>query len=336
MRLAELTGVQTFQIVDVPRPEPAAGEVLVEVSVCGVCASELDPWTGRAPIDFPARLGHEVSGTVVGLGPAGAGADPVPEHDRGLRVGEPVAVWTTGSGYADFVTAPAAHCRPLGDVPVDLGLLEPIACAANAVELADVRLGDDVLIIGAGFMGGLVQQLVQLRGARQVIVVDRRADVLGLAARLGATRTVDGSREPVAEVVGAMTGGRGADITFEVTGVQGGLDLIGEVTRMSGKVVLVGYHQGANRSIPLGFWNWMAYDLRNAHFREVSTIMRGMDIAGRLLAAGRLDLSPLVTHRFDLDDIAAAFAAATSKPSGFIKAVVTMTSSPGHAARALS
>ena len=68
----------------------------------------------------------------------------------------------------------------------------------------------------------------------------------------------------------------------------------------------------------------MAYDLRNAHFREVSTIMRGMDVGGRLLAAGRLDLSSLVTHRFELDDIAAAFAAAVGKPDGFVKAVVTV------------
>jgi 2-desacetyl-2-hydroxyethyl bacteriochlorophyllide A dehydrogenase len=318
MRLAELVGIEEFQIIEVPKPEPLAGELLVEVSACGVCTSELDPWTGRAPARFPLRPGHEVSGTVAGIGPSRA------DSDLRFSVGDRIAVWTTGSGFAEYVTAPAAYCRPLGSIPADLGLLEPIACATNAVELADVRLGDDVVIIGAGFMGALVQQLVQLRGARQVIVVDRRPDVLDLAHRLGATRTVDGRQESVAEVVAAATDGRGADVTFEVTGAQGGLDQISDVTRMSGKAVLVGYHQGADRTIPLGQWNWMAYDLRNAHFREVSTIMRGMDVGGRLLAAGRLDLAPLVTHRFELDDIAAAFAAAVSKPDGFVKAVVTV------------
>ena len=74
-----------------------------------------------------------------------------------------------------------------GRRPARRGLAEPLACAANAVEPADVRLGDDVVIIGAGFMGNLVHQLVQLRGARQVIVADRRPDVLALAAALGAT-----------------------------------------------------------------------------------------------------------------------------------------------------
>jgi threonine dehydrogenase-like Zn-dependent dehydrogenase len=267
------------------------------------------------PADLPLRNGHEVSGVVVELGP----------EATGFAVGDPVAVWTTGWGYAEYVTAPAAYCRALGDVPLEAGLLEPIACAANAVELADVRLADDVVILGAGFMGALVQQLVQLRGARTVTVVDRRPDVLALATAYGATRTVDTSRESAEEVVAEVTGGRGADVTFEVTGVQGGLDLVGDVTRMSGKVVLVGFHQGEARAVPLGWWNWMAFDLRNAHFREVATVMRGMDIGSRLLTAGRLDLSPLVTHRFDLADINDAFRAAVTKPPGFVKAIVTMT-----------
>ena len=314
MRLAELAGAEDYRVVEVDAPRPAAGELLVEVFACGVCASELDVWTGLVPADFPLRNGHEVSGVVVELG---AGA-------TGFAVGDPVAVWTTGSGYAEYVTAPAAYCRALGDVPLDAGLLEPIACATNAVELADVRLADDVVILGAGFMGALVQQLVQLRGARTVTVVDRRPDALALATAYGATRTVDTAHESADEVVNKVTGGRGADVTFEVTGVQGGLDLVGDVTRMSGKVVLVGYHQGEPRAVPLGHWNWMAYDLRNAHFREVATIMRGMDIGARLLTNSQLDLSRLVTYRFALVEINDAFRAAVSKPEGFVKAIVTM------------
>ena len=129
--------------------------MLVEVGACGVCASELEPWTGRAPARFPLRPGHEVSGTVVGVGAAS------PDSDLRFAVGDRIAVWTLGSGFAEYVAAPSRVLpTDSGPVPADLGLLEPIACAANAVELADVRLGDDVVIIGAGFMGALVQQLV--------------------------------------------------------------------------------------------------------------------------------------------------------------------------------
>ncbi|HEY0237627.1 MAG TPA: zinc-binding dehydrogenase [Friedmanniella sp.] len=314
MRLAELVAPRTFRVLEVAPPLRAAGELLVDVVACGVCASELDQWDGSSGVELPRRIGHEVSGTVTQADPGSAYA-----------VGDPVAVWTPGSGYADQVSAPEASCRALGTFPVGLGLLEPVACAANAVELAGVRLADDVVIVGAGFMGSLVQQLVALRGARSVTVVDRRPDVLALARLLGATRTVDPRQESAADAVAALTDGRGADVTFEVTGVQGGLDAVGDLTRMSGRVVLVGFHLGAPRTIPLGHWNWMAYDLRNAHFRDPATIMRGMDVAGRLLAAGRLDLEPLVTHRFPLGRIDEAFATAVAKPQGFVKAVVTMT-----------
>jgi L-iditol 2-dehydrogenase len=317
VRLAELVGPREFRVLEVERPVRGPGELLVDVVACGVCASELDTWEGRSGVDFPRRIGHEVTGVVA-------------ESEEGspFAPGDPVAVWTLGAGYAEQVSAQADACRPLGTFPVDLGLLEPVACAVNAVELADVRLADDVVIIGAGFMGSLVQQLVALRGPRSVTVVDRRPDVLDLARRLGATRTVDSRQEPAAGVVASMTDGRGADVTFEVTGVQGGLDAIGDLTRMSGKVVLVGFHQGGPRTLPLGHWNWMAYDLRNAHFRDPGTISRGMDVAGRLLAAGRLDLASLVTHRFALEDIDEAFATAVAKPDGFVKAVVTMSDQP--------
>lgn len=73
--------------------------------------------------------------------------------------------------------------------------------------------------------------------------------------------------------------------------------MLGDVTRISGKVVMVGYHQGGMREIPLAYWNWMAFDIINAHFGEEATIMRGMRIGMRLLTSGRSSLADLVTHR---------------------------------------
>src|SRR5918995_935193 len=101
-----------------------------------------------------------------------------------------VAAWAR-EGYADYVAVDAHWCFPTGDVPLDQALGEPIACAVNAVDLADVRLGDDVVVIGTGFMGNLVQQLVALRGPRHIIVADTRPDALERAAVMGATRTID-------------------------------------------------------------------------------------------------------------------------------------------------
>ncbi len=313
MKIAVLTGPERFEVVDEPVPDIAPDEVLVRTAACGVCASELDMWEGRYDGEYPRFLGHEVSGVVERVGSA----------VTGLRPGDPVAVWVTERGFADYVAAKAEHCLPADGLPLELALGEPVACAVNAVELAAPALGDDVVIVGAGFMGNLVQKLVALRGCRHLVVADTRSDALDRAARIGATQVVNVAEHDLAMVVQELTGGRGADVTFEVTGMQGALESLGDVTRMSGKIAIVGYHQGEPRAIPLGQWNWMAFQLINAHFRDVNTIMRGMSVGMRLLTAGRISLDGLVTHRFGLEQINEAFATAVDKPEGFVKSTVT-------------
>jgi threonine dehydrogenase-like Zn-dependent dehydrogenase len=313
MKIAVLKGRRSFEIEEVDVPAIAGDEVLVRVAACGVCASELEMWAGEEPLEEPLYLGHEVSGIV-----ADVGADVT-----GLETGARVGVWVTSHGFAEYVAVKADHCRHAGEGPLDEALAEPLACAANAVELTDVRLGDDVVIVGAGFMGNLVQKLASLRGARQIIVADARDDALDRATALGATRVVHVTRESLPDVVRGLTDGRGADVTFECTGTQAALSGVADVTRMSGKIAIVGFHQGDERRVPLGYWNWMAFTVVNAHFRDVSTIMRGMTIGMRLVAAGVLSMDDLVTHRFPLERIDEAFETLRSKPTGFAKAVVT-------------
>ncbi|CAA9518388.1 MAG: Threonine dehydrogenase and related Zn-dependent dehydrogenases [uncultured Thermoleophilia bacterium] len=295
-------------------PEIGPAEVLIRVANCGVCASEVDMWEGNAGIEFPRHVGHEVSGVIERVG-----ADVTQ-----FAPGDPVAAWVTGGGFAEYVAVEAEYCLPADGVPLDLALGEPLACAVNAVELTDVALGDDVVLIGAGFMGHLVHKLVELRGPGQVIVADARDDALARARAIGPCRTVNVREESLAEVVAELTGGRGADVTFEITGVQAPLTMAGEVTRMSGTVAIVGYHQGGTREIDLAAWNWNAFRVVNAHFRDVGVIMRGMRTGMRLLRAGRIDLSDVVTHRFGLDAVATAFETAHTKPEGFAKSTVSM------------
>jgi L-iditol 2-dehydrogenase len=314
VRLAVLNAPQQIDVVDEPVREPAADEVLLRIASCGVCASELDMWQGKADIEYPSFPGHEVSGIVERVGARVEGFEP----------GDRVAAWVTERGFAEYVPVRAEYCFPAGSVPLDLALAEPLACALNAVELAAPALGDDIVVIGAGFMGNLVQKLVQLKGPRHVIVADTRPDALERAAGLGATRTVDVRSESLVDVVREATGGAGADVSFEVTGAQGALASLGEVTRMSGKVAIVGYHQGGTRELPLATWNWMAFQIVNAHFRDIETIMGGMRAGMRLLTSGRLALDDLVTHRFALEDVNEAFAVAVEKPVGFVKATVTV------------
>lgn len=313
MKIAVLPVAQRFEVVDEPAPRIAEDEVLLRVAACGVCTSELDMWLGRAGhATMPWYPGHEVSGVVEEVG-----ADV-----EGLSAGDRVAAWVTARGFAELVAVKAEYCFPAGDVSLDVALGEPMACAVNAVDLANPALGDDVLVIGAGFMGNLVQLLVGQQGPRQLIVADPREDALERASRLGATAVVDPSREDLIRRVNELTDGRGVDTTFEVTGVQQAIDPIGDVTRESGAVVITGYHQGEPRRIPLGQWNWKAFRIVNAHFREVQTILRGMRMGMRLLTSGRVRLDDLVTHRFPLEGIDEAFRTAVDKPTGFVKATV--------------
>jgi L-iditol 2-dehydrogenase len=315
MKIAVLQAPRNFEIIEESIPEIAPDEVLLRVAACGVCTSELDQWEGKAGgITYPRFPGHEASGIVEQVG----------SQVVSFRPGDRVAAWVTSRGFGEFVSVKAEYCFPAGDMPLDLALAEPLACSVNAVEMANLSLSDDVVIIGAGFMGNLVQKLVQLKGPRHVIVADTRPDALERAKEMGATRVVDVRNESLPEVVKQLTDGLGADVSFEATGAQAPLTMLGDVTRMSGKVVIVGFHQGGMREIPLAYWNWMAFQIHNAHFREISTIMRGMRIGMRLLTSGRLSLEDLVTHRFRLNDINQAFATACEKPEGFVKSTVIM------------
>lgn len=313
MQIAILEAPGTFRIVNEPIPKIENHQVLLRVAACGVCTSELDLWEGRAGTNgFPKSIGHEVSGVVEKVG-----ADVTD-----LKVNDRVAAWVTSGGFANYVAVNAGYCFDAAGIPLDLALGEPLACAVNAVERADVQLADDIVIIGAGFMGNLVQTLVQLRGAGRVIVADTRDDALERAERIGATRTVNVICESLKDVVNSMTGGRGADVTFEVTGVQSGLTAASEVTRMEGTLAIVGYHQGEPREIPLGRWNWMAFRIANCHFRNVDTILHGMRVGMRLLRSGQIALDDLVSHRFAVSEIGEAFQTAHDKPPGFVKATV--------------
>ena len=317
MKIAILTGPKEFQFQEEKLPPLQPDEVLVQVAACGVCTSELDMWEGKVASQmYPRYPGHEVSGIVADVG----------KDVQGLAPGDRVAVWAPGRGFAEYVIVKSRYCFPAGDLPLDLALAEPLACAVNTVELANVSLSDDVVIIGAGFMGNLVQKLVALQGPRRLIVADTREDALQRALQLGATHVVNPAKESLPETVKSLTDGQGADVSFEVVGAQAPLTLLGDVTRMSGKVVIVGYHQGEPRQIPLGYWNWMAFQILNAHFREEATILRGMRIGMRLLTSGRLSLEDLVTHRFGLSDINKAFLAAHEKPEGFVKSTIVMSS----------
>jgi threonine dehydrogenase-like Zn-dependent dehydrogenase len=179
-----------------------------------------------------------------------------------------------------------------------------------------------VAIVGIGFLGALLTRLAGRAGAR-VIALSRRPFSLDVARTFGAHETLsldDPSR--AIERVKSLTGGRLCDRVIECVGLQGALDLAGELAAERGRLVIAGFHQDGPRQVNMFLWNWRGLDVVNAHERDPRAYLAGMRAAIDALASGALDPTPLFTHRYSLDELDLAFAAVVARPDGFLKAIV--------------
>jgi len=316
MRAATLIEPGRFALDDVDAPQPGPGQVLLAVQGCGVCGSDMGPWHGVAGISYPlapGAPGHEVFGTVAALGPG---------VDGGLAVGDAVTALAC-RGYSALDVADAADVVRLPPALAGRPVLgEPLACAVNVMKRAGVREGDVVVLVGAGFLGALILQLARRARPQRLIAVSRRPSAREVALGAGADLAL-GYDDDVDGRIAAATGGRLADVVIEATGRQEPLDLAARLVRVRGRLVVAGYHQDGPRTVDMQLWNWRGLDVVNAHERDPEVYRRGMEEGVALVAAGELDLAPLLTHRFPLADINRAFATAAARPEGFLKAVVT-------------
>ena len=316
MKAAILEAPRKFVVTDRPVPEVASDEILVKTEVCGVCTSEVDFFEGRnKAFQYPRFIGHEVSGTVKEVG------SRVNEFSPGDRV----AVYSERGGYAEYTSVPAKWAVKLADeTPFEYALGEPIACSVNGVRKAQPELNDSVALVGCGFMGLIMIQVFKARGAGRIIAIDRRRSALDLAERLGATHTILAEdNEAVIDEVKSLTGGKGVDIGVEAAGIQATLDLTSKLVRMEGKLEVFGFHQGGLREVDWAYWNWMAFQIVNGHTRTQDIYVDGMRIGIGMIENGTLDMAPLVTHRYSLDDINTGFEDASAKREGFVKGVIS-------------
>ncbi len=316
MKAAILEKPGRFVVTDRPVPEVGSDEILVRTSVCGICTSEVDMFEGRnESLEYPRFIGHEVSGVVEEVG----------RRVDDLQPGDRVSVYTEGGGFAEYTVVPAKWAVKLADeTRLEHALGEPIACSVNGVGKADPQLNDRVALVGCGFMGLLMLQVFKARGAGQILAIDRRRSALKLAERLGATDViVADDPADVVDKVKAITGGTGVDIGVEAAGIQATLDLTSQLVRMEGKLEVFGFHQGGLREVDWAYWNWMAFQIVNGHTRTQAMYVEGMRIGIGMMENKMLDMEPLMTHRYALDDINKGFEDASAKREGFVKGVIT-------------
>jgi 2-desacetyl-2-hydroxyethyl bacteriochlorophyllide A dehydrogenase len=313
MRAAVITAPRSAELRRLPTPDPGPGDVLVELEGCGVCGSDLPVWQGRPWFDYPREPGapgHEGWGRVVAAG------EGVRTPALGTRV---AAIGFRSDAEYDVVAADAAVALPEAlDASPFPG--EPLGCAMNVARRAGFREGQTVAVVGVGFLGALLVALAADAGAR-VIALSRRPYALEVAAAMGAEHCVE-SGDGALHAVQELTDGRLCERVVEVTGKQAPLDLASQLTRERGRLVIAGFHQDGPRQVDMTLWNWRGLDVVNAHERDAAVYVRGVREAAAAVAAGRLDPAPLYTHEFALADIGAAFATASERPHGFLKALV--------------
>ena len=296
----------------VERPEPGPGQVLLRVLACGLCASEMDTFLGHSPdARYPTRMGHEVTGEVVARGPG----------VEGIEVGQTVAAVLANAGYAEYAVAAVADCLPITPEQASYALLEPLSCAFNTVRATAPTPADGVVVIGAGFLGlNVIQILRAAYGPAYILAVARRPVSRAAALRAGADDACP--LEEMLDVNGRLSGERGADVVIECAGTQEGLAQAAHPCRLEGTLCIAGFHQGEGRTLPIAEWNWKALRLINAHFRSIDVMRDGARRALSLLNRGLIDPRPLITHHYPLDALPRAFGDAVARPADFIKAVV--------------
>lgn len=324
MRAAVFTGTgRPLEIASIARPDAGPGDVLVRVSACGLCHSDLHYLdhgvpTFKAP---PLVLGHEVSGTVVRVG---SGVDPsivgtsvllAPVTTCGVcvacRTGRENVCATQrmlgnsmDGGFAEYVVAPARDAFAVPpEVPLDEAcvIADALTTAFHAVtRRARIEAGETVVVFGCGGLGLNVVQVCALVGAR-VIAVDVDARKLGLATLLGASLAIDPRDGDVAKRVRRETGG-GADAAIEAIGLPVTQEQALASLRTGGRLVLLGY-AAEPMSLPGS----------RVTYRELTVIgtlgCRPVDfpVVLELVRRGRLAISSLVSHRHALERINEGF-----------------------------
>jgi alcohol dehydrogenase, propanol-preferring len=263
MRAARYHGPgKPLSLESVPVRPLTAGDALIRVRAAGVCYTDTHFLSGVLNLGIhPLTLGHEIAGEVVELGKDAAGVavgDRTLVYyyatcgrchwcrtDRANLCPDVVAEYgfTADGGYAEYVVVPAAN---LVKIPagLDLGEAATLGCSVTtaihaARAIADLRLGETAVVYGAGGVGFGLIQFCKLAGAR-VIAVSRSAAKRAKAMELGADHVVDGDRD-VAKEIGALTGGEGADVVFELVGTKSSMTHSVSALRRRGRLVLIGY-----------------------------------------------------------------------------------------------
>ncbi len=273
MRQMILTGPRKSTIIEVPIPTYTDDEMLVRVTLTGMCHSEWYPWATARPGDV---LGHESIGVVAEVG----------KNVKGFKVGDRVTGLGGGAYKEYIVVTPQKMAHVPDNLKDEDAISEPLACILSAaMKLPCVTLGDTVAVVGCGYMGLGTIACFKAMGYGNIIAVDKRPEALENAKKFGATETYTPEDLPEMYISNWETMGK-ADLTrsgdnagifapgiptvMEFTGTEDGLQLAGQMVKAHGRLGIGGYHNDGMRSIDFMLWNFKAFTAINCHERRIN------------------------------------------------------------------
>jgi Threonine dehydrogenase and related Zn-dependent dehydrogenases len=321
----ERPNVVRLEEVDI---EPKANEVLVKTHMSSICGTDKNYSLGKMPratkiedlasIDseahrvYPLRMGHEGSGTIVAVG----------SGVTDFKVGDKVMSFGWYNTMAEYFVAPVRH-NGYGVVKVPEGMSmdaaalgEPSSCAIYAGIQSGVELGDTVVIVGVGFAGQVIAQVVKKMGALKVICVDIVDSKLELAKSLGADIVINAEKEDVVDIVLRETNNLGADVVIEAAGTGKAIQTCTDVLKHGG---IMGLYSWVLDPVNLYINRWHndGFDIRTLAIMHRIKHDRLWWIHKTLanVANGMIKIEPLLSHIYSLDDAEKAFDTACNDPA---------------------
>ncbi len=308
-----------YTFKDVPVPKPLKGELLIRVEAVGICGTDLSILAGNREIPLPLIPGHEFAGEVVALGP---GVDNFSIGERataGLVIGcgscpyclreldtlcdniLEIGIHIDGA-FTRYVKAPAKITHKLPDEISfeDGALFDPIASAYRAVRKAAIRPSETVVVVGPGPIGLVAVQIAKAEGAGKVIVVGLPEDKGRLSAALenGADFQASGTSQEVIEKIKELTSGEMADAVIEATGQPSSMEVCTAALKKCGRLSVAGiFHE--KPAIDMG--RVVRYELSVTG--SICYTIKDFQDSIELLRSGKINPSPLITHRMPLDEL---------------------------------
>lgn len=300
---------EKIEFVDVDVADPAANEVQVQSLACGVCTWDLYTYKNGPGVSVPAPDGHEGLGRVIKVGAN------VKNMKEGTRV--------VARGFAGYYNLPADKLYVIPDDAKQANehwIVEPVACVVNGVDHCNVRAGDRVAVVGCGFMGLMLVQVLGRCPLDKLIAIDIDPRRLAMAKQFGATETINSADADFEQRVPDLKA-LGIDTAVDSTGAPKGLDIATRLLRRGGRLNLFGWNHG-QATFNGDAWHLGGFTVVNS--APASGLRDSMPVAVRLLHRGIVDLKPLVTHVAPLDRITDILAHGVKKTDGYIKGVVKL------------